>query len=58
MGKVLADPGLIPGAIEEMLRLNPPSQYQGRFTTRDVELEGRHHPGRLADAAGYRRRHP
>ena len=38
--QVLADPGLIPGAIEEMLRLNPPSQYQGRFTTRDVELEG------------------
>src|ERR1700742_573797 len=37
---VLADPTLIPGAIEEMLRLNPPSQYQGRFTTRDVELEG------------------
>ena len=37
---VLADPGLIPGAIEEMLRLNPPSQYQGRFTTRDVELDG------------------
>ena len=37
---VLADPDLIPGAIEEMLRLNPPSQYQGRFTTRDVELEG------------------
>jgi cytochrome P450 len=36
---VLADPGLIPGAIEEMLRLNPPSQYQGRFTTRDVTLE-------------------
>jgi cytochrome P450 len=37
---VLDDPDLIPGAIEEMLRLNPPSQYQGRFTTRDVELEG------------------
>jgi cytochrome P450 len=37
---VLADADLIPGAIEEMLRLNPPSQYQGRFTTRDVELEG------------------
>jgi len=37
---VLADPGLIPGAIEEMLRLNPPSQYQGRFTTREVELKG------------------
>src|SRR3982074_3628256 len=37
---VLADPGLIPGAIEEMLRLNPPSQYQGRFATRDVTLDG------------------
>src|ERR1700712_1061722 len=37
---VLADPTLIPGAIEEMLRLNPPSQYQGRFTTRDVTLYG------------------
>ncbi|BCZ21758.1 cytochrome P450 [Mycobacterium senriense] len=37
---VLADPGLIPGAIEEMLRLNPPSQYQGRFTTREVVLDG------------------
>jgi cytochrome P450 len=37
---VLDDPSLIPGAIEEMLRLNPPSQYQGRFTTRDVTLDG------------------
>ena len=37
---VLADPGLIPGAIEEMLRLHPPSQYQGRFTTREVTLDG------------------
>ncbi|MCW2691080.1 MAG: cytochrome [Mycobacterium sp.] len=36
---VLADPGLIPGSIEEMLRLTPPSQYQGRFTTRDVVLD-------------------
>jgi cytochrome P450 len=38
--QVLADPSLIPAAIEEMLRLHPPSQYQGRFTTRDVEVEG------------------
>jgi cytochrome P450 len=37
---VLADRALIPGAIEEMLRLNPPSQYQGRFATRDVTLDG------------------
>src|SRR6202162_5052588 len=35
----LADRALIPGAIEEMLRLNPPSQYQGRFATRDVTLD-------------------
>src|ERR1700730_2470510 len=37
---VLADAGMIPGAIEEMLRLNPPSQYQGRFHTRDGVLDG------------------
>src|SRR6201995_5825208 len=37
---VLTDPSLIPGAIEEMLRLNPPSQYQGRFATREVTLHG------------------
>ncbi len=38
--RVIADPRLIPGAIEEMLRLHPPSQYQGRFATRDVEVAG------------------
>jgi cytochrome P450 len=38
--KVLADPTVIPGAVEEILRLHPPSQYQGRFATKDVELEG------------------
>jgi cytochrome P450 len=37
---MLADPGKIPGAVEEMLRLQPPSQYQGRFATRDVTLHG------------------
>jgi cytochrome P450 len=37
---VLQDADLIPGAIEEMLRLTPPSQYQGRFTTRDVTFDG------------------
>src|SRR6201998_4536584 len=37
---VLTDPSLIPGAIEEMLRLNPPSQYQGRFATRAPPLHG------------------
>lgn len=38
--KVLADPALIPGAVEEILRMHPPSQYQGRFATKDVEFEG------------------
>jgi cytochrome P450 len=38
--QVLADPGKIPGAVEEMLRLTPPSQYQGRYTTKDATLHG------------------
>jgi cytochrome P450 len=37
---ILEDAKRIPGAVEEMLRLQPPSQYQGRFTTRDVTLHG------------------
>jgi cytochrome P450 len=36
--RVKADPSLIPAAVEEVLRLLPPSQYQGRFTVRDAEL--------------------
>ncbi len=32
------DPSLIPAAFEEILRFLPPSQYQGRMTTRDVEI--------------------
>jgi cytochrome P450 len=30
----------IPNAVEELLRFDPPSQYQGRTLTRDVELHG------------------
>ena len=37
---VVDDPALIPAAVEEILRILPPSQYQGRFSTRDVELHG------------------
>ena len=33
-------PRRIPGAVEEALRYWPPSQYQGRSLTRDVELHG------------------
>jgi len=37
---IIEDAKRIPGAVEEMLRLQPPSQYQGRFATRDVTLHG------------------
>ncbi|MBG0855753.1 cytochrome P450 [Streptomyces spinoverrucosus] len=38
--ELVADPGLIPNAVEEMLRWDPPSHFQGRWTTKDVELHG------------------
>lgn len=38
--ELAADFGLMPNAVEEMLRWDPPSHYQGRWTTRDVELHG------------------
>jgi cytochrome P450 len=39
-GKVVDDPAIIPAAVEEILRFYPPSQYQGRFCTKDTELSG------------------
>jgi cytochrome P450 len=36
---VLDDDEMIPGAVEEILRFNPPSQYQGRFAVEEVVLE-------------------
>jgi cytochrome P450 len=39
--RVLArEPAVIPNAVEEFLRFDPPSHYQGRTATRDVELHG------------------
>jgi cytochrome P450 len=38
---LVEDPSWIPNAVEETLRFDPPSQYQGRVTTRPVELHGR-----------------
>jgi cytochrome P450 len=38
--KLIENPGLLPGAVEEVLRFDPPSQLQGRTTTRDVTLHG------------------
>lgn len=34
------EPSLVPGAVEEMLRFDPPSQYQGRTLMRAVTLHG------------------
>ena len=38
--RVLEDPEVIPRAVEEILRMLPPSQYQGRFSVQDREFEG------------------
>jgi cytochrome P450 len=37
--ELVANPALIPNAVEEMLRWDPPSHYQGRWTTRDVVVQ-------------------
>jgi cytochrome P450 len=37
---LVADPEAIPNAVEETLRFDPPSQYQGRVTTREVRIHG------------------
>ncbi len=37
---LVADPSLIAQAVEEMLRWDPPSHYQGRWVERDVTLHG------------------
>jgi cytochrome P450 len=42
--RVLADPGAIPGAVEEVLRWSSPAQYAVRTITRDVEWYGRRIP--------------
>jgi cytochrome P450 len=38
--ELVADAGLMAGAVEEMLRWDPPSHYQGRWSTCDIELHG------------------
>jgi cytochrome P450 len=39
--RLVADPSLVPSAIEETLRLDPPVPNFARTLTRDVELHGR-----------------
>jgi cytochrome P450 len=52
--RLFADPRLLPGAIEEVLRYDPPSQFQGRVALRDVEVHGTKIPcgARVALATG------
>jgi cytochrome P450 len=38
---LVADPGLIPHAVEEILRWEPPALQIARYVTRDVEYYGR-----------------
>ncbi len=42
--ELVADPSLVPNAIEELLRYESPSPVQARYVTRDVELHGRTMP--------------
>jgi cytochrome P450 len=38
--RLVAEPSLIPNAVEELLRFEAPSPVQGRWTTREVRLHG------------------
>ncbi|ONH30796.1 cytochrome P450 [Pseudofrankia asymbiotica] len=38
--ELVADPGLAPRVVEELMRYEAPSPVQGRMTTREVELHG------------------
>ncbi len=40
LARIKADPSLTPGAVEEVLRYRPPSQYQGRFCLEDRTFHG------------------
>jgi cytochrome P450 len=42
--KLIAEPALIPNAVEELLRYEAPSPIQARFITRDVEWHGQRVP--------------
>jgi hypothetical protein len=41
---LVEEPAVIENAVEEFLRFDPPSHYQGRTLTRDVTLHGRRMP--------------
>lgn len=39
--ELVDDPSLVPNAIEEILRFEPPAPHVGRYVARDMELHGR-----------------
>jgi cytochrome P450 len=41
LAELVADPSLVPDAIEELLRYEAPSPVQARYVTKDVEVQGR-----------------
>jgi cytochrome P450 len=58
LAELAEDPGLVPGAIEELLRFESPSPVQARYVTQDVEHHGQEVPAGsvilLLTAAGNR----
>jgi cytochrome P450 len=46
--ELVEDPSLIPNAIEELLRFEPPAPYVGRYVAKDVELHGQTVPAASA----------
>jgi cytochrome P450 len=58
LAELAKDPGLVPGAIEELLRFESPSPVQARYVTQDVEHHGQKVPAGsvilLLTAAGNR----
>ena len=51
--RLIDDPSMIPGAVEELLRLTSPVQNLARTTTRDVEVHGRTIPDGSRVLLGY-----
>ena len=52
--ELVADPALIPGAIEEVLRYESPSPVQARYVAHDVEVLGSSHSRGLDHVAAQR----
>jgi cytochrome P450 len=46
--ELVANPALIPNAVEEVLRFQPPAQHVGRYVAKDVEFHGRTVPAGTA----------